>query len=166
MSNALATLPDLATDTEWRADQRQRTIPLSAGAALLAMDAAGLALFWPLALLAVHFSYDSLPSLAVAALYPAAILAASYALGLYRRETNVSLRKGLGRLPFASALGTVGASVAVLLLAPASTCQPPPRSSARCSSDFCPAWVSTCCAARACYAAASSSSAPAPAPGT
>ncbi len=118
MSNALATLPDLATDTEWRADQRQRTIPLSAGAALLAMDAAGLALFWPLALLAVHFSYDSLPSLAVAALYPAAILAASYALGLYRRETNVSLRKGLGRLPFASALGTVGASVAVLLLAP------------------------------------------------
>ncbi len=118
MSTTLASLPESVADTEWRTDQRLRTIPLSAGAALLGMDIAGLILFWPLTLFTVHAKYNGLPSLAVAALYPAAILAASYALGLYRRETNISLRKALGRLPFASVLGTVGASVIVLLFAP------------------------------------------------
>ena len=118
MSTTLASPHETSTEAEWRTSQRQRTIPLSAGAALLAMDVAGLALLWPLTLLAAQSARHGLPSLAVAALYPAAIIAASYAIGLYRRETSISLRRALHRLPFAAILGTVGASVAAMLFAP------------------------------------------------
>ncbi len=97
--------------------RRARTVPLSAGAALLALDVAGLAVAWPLVLLAWGPPLDGLPLVAALLAYPVAIVAALYAVGLYRRDAGASARRALSRIPAAATLGALGGS-AMLLVVP------------------------------------------------
>lgn len=89
-------------------------VPISAGSALLWLDLAGLAVFWPLALLTVVPRMHGWDLLAASVLVVAWTVLANYALGLYRREAGISLRRALARLPVAAT--GVGLAVSLLLL--------------------------------------------------
>ena len=86
----------------------QRLVSLSTGRALFLLDLLAVALLWPAALWLMH-GRDAGAGWAAALLYPAADLAALYALGLYRRDVALEVRRSLGRVPLAAAGGAVGA---------------------------------------------------------
>ena len=91
---------------------RSRSVP-TAGLVLFWLDAAFLVLAWRVALLIVG---DSASIGAVGLLFPASVLLFLYALGLYRREALVQIRRLLGRLPVAGGLGALSAWMIVSVL--------------------------------------------------
>ncbi len=85
---------------------------MSTGRAMFLLDVAGMALLWPAAVLV--WVTGGAPSFwvaaATAALYPALNLVALYALGLYRRDVVIEVRRSLGRVPLVTVLGAAGAA--------------------------------------------------------
>ena len=100
---------------------RAWTVPLSAGAALFALDALGLAIAWPLILLEWGPAVHGIGIAAALLLYPAVALGALYAVGLYRREAGISPRSAMARVPVAATFGALCASGVLLLFAPAAS---------------------------------------------
>ncbi len=95
-------------------------LTLASGQVLATLDALLLALLWPLALGLADGSGAPAGRAFWAALivFPAATMLAFYAVGLYRRETIVSSRHALARLPAASALGAIAGVLCLLPFAP------------------------------------------------
>lgn len=110
---------DLPPPTAYIAPHRT-TIPLNSSAIMFGLDAALILLAWPFA--AWFTVADRIPRLdltiaGILALYPVANLIALYALGLYRRDVILAVRRSIRRLPFVVGIGTIGATIPVLLLA-------------------------------------------------
>ncbi len=95
----------------WGMAMPQQLASLSTGRAIFLLDLLAMALLWPAALLLVQGG-----SVAFAVLYPAANLGALYALGLYRRDVALEVRRSLGRVPLAAAAGGLGAGLALAVL--------------------------------------------------
>ncbi len=95
-----------------------RLVTLTTGKALCLLDIAAMALVWPpLFILVLGGTMRAIGHGWVAlALYPIANLVSLYALGLYRRDVGIELRKSLARIPLASAVGALGAGGALVLL--------------------------------------------------
>lgn len=89
----------------------QQLASLSTGRAIFLLDLLAMALLWPAALLLMGCG-----STAFAVLYPAANLGALYALGLYRRDVALEVRRSLGRVPLAAAAGALGAGMLLAVL--------------------------------------------------
>lgn len=85
-------------------------ITLTTGWALALLDAAAMLAVWPalFGLLNMGAAFDLAHAVGAAVLYPAANLLSNYALGMYRRDVGIELRKSLGRLPLAAGAGAVG----------------------------------------------------------
>ena len=98
--------------------QATHTWAVGIGPGLLVLDCIGILVLWPATLLAMAPGLPGLEGAAALLVYPAFTLASLYALGLYRRDAGASLRRALSRLPVAATLGALGASGALLLLAP------------------------------------------------
>ena len=94
----------------WGWAMPQQLASLSTGRAIFLLDLLAMALLWPAALLLMQGG-----GLVSAVLYPAANLAALYALGLYRRDVALEVRRSLGRVPLAAA-GALSAGVALAVL--------------------------------------------------
>ena len=90
---------------------------LSTGWAMFLLDVTGMALFWPAAVSVWvrTVAPSSILMIAAATLYPALNLVALYALGLYRRDVVVEIRRSLGRIPLVTMLGAAGAAGALAL---------------------------------------------------
>jgi len=79
----------------------RRVTTLTTGRALCLLDIAAMALVWPL----VFFLMLNGPARGAghgwvaALLFPATNLVSLYALGLYRRDVGIELRKSLARIP-------------------------------------------------------------------
>ncbi|MGK7871403.1 sugar transferase [Falsiroseomonas sp. E2-1-a20] len=84
----------------------------TAGLVLLLLDAAFLTLAWRVAVLLTGGDPAGITGL----LFPAAALVFLYALGLYRREALLEIRRPLGRLPVAAAYGSLTAWAALSFL--------------------------------------------------
>jgi sugar transferase (PEP-CTERM system associated) len=95
----------------WGMAMPQQLASLSTGRAIFLLDLLAMALLWPVALLLMQCG-----SVAFAVLYPAANLGALYALGLYRRDVALEVRRSLGRVPLAAAAGALGAGLALAVL--------------------------------------------------
>ncbi|MCO6417293.1 TIGR03013 family PEP-CTERM/XrtA system glycosyltransferase [Siccirubricoccus sp. KC 17139] len=93
---------------------------LTAGPALLLLDAGLTALAWPAALLVALGSLPdgTRPSPFTLLLYPACYLLFLYALGLYRRDALVETRKSMGRAPLAAVLAALSVAFASAMLPP------------------------------------------------
>ena len=88
---------------------------LTAGPLLFLLDAALLAVAWPVAAPA-----EAWPGFLHLALYPAGYLLLLYALGFYRRDALLETRKSLVRVPLAAGLGgALALAVSTLLPPPA-----------------------------------------------
>lgn len=94
------------------------SVPLSAGSALLVLDVFGFAMLWPVVLLTWGPPLQGLAGALTVVLYPSAAIGAFYAVGLYRRDAGVSLRRALSRLPLAAIMASAGPSAGLLLFAP------------------------------------------------
>jgi len=81
---------------------------LTTGRALALLDVAAMAVLWPFSFLlfGLGTALSPVQTWMAALLYPAANLLSCYALGLYRRDLGMELRKSLGRLPLVAAAGT------------------------------------------------------------
>ncbi len=92
----------------------------SPGLALFLLECAFLVPIWPGVFAAVATLAGLPPPSPVTAftllLYPAAMLAGLYALGLYRRDMILETRKALARLPLAVGFGAVGIAAPMALL--------------------------------------------------
>lgn len=95
-----------------------RLTTLTTGRALFLLDMAAIAFVWPpLLLILLH---GPAPMAVAALVYPAANLVALYALGLYRRDVGIEMRKSLARIPLVAVASALAAgSVLVLLHGPA-----------------------------------------------
>lgn len=91
---------------------------LGTGQALFALDCLALLIVWPAAAVLVSHQLVWTDRVAALAAYPVAALSTLYACGLYRRDAAVSLRRALGRLPFAATAAALAASALMLLVAP------------------------------------------------
>lgn len=92
---------------------------MTASAAMFFLDAVLVALIWPLAVWRVLPSEALRPDVAFVLpvlLHPAAYLVLLYALGMYRREAILEIRRALARIPLAVGLAAVSATAAVWLL--------------------------------------------------
>ena len=89
----------------------QRLASLSTGRAILLLDVVAVMLLWPVALLLAPGA-DALS----AALHPAAYLVSLYALGLYRRDVALEVRRSLARVPVAAVAGAVAAAAVLAVL--------------------------------------------------
>jgi len=98
----------------------QQLASLSTGRAIFLLDLLAAALLWPAALLLMHGAAMrgdmTGAGWAAAVLYPAANLASLYALGLYRRDVALEVRRSLGRVPLAAAAGALGVGLALAVL--------------------------------------------------
>jgi len=96
----------------------RRVTTLTTGRALCLLDIAAMAVVWP----PVFFLALNGPAQAAghgwaaALLFPATNLVSLYALGLYRRDVGIELRKSLARIPLVSAAGAIGAGGVLALL--------------------------------------------------
>ena len=96
----------------------RRVTTLTTGRALCLLDIAAMALVWPL----VFFLMLNGPARGAghgwvaALLFPATNLVSLYALGLYRRDVGIELRKSLARIPLVSAAGAIGAGGVLAVL--------------------------------------------------
>ncbi len=89
---------------------------VTTGVAMFLLDAAALAVVWPCVVVLAQVRAPSTAAVVGLLLFPVLDLLCLYALGLYRRDTMLSLRRALARLPFAACLGTLAAlSVAFIL---------------------------------------------------
>jgi sugar transferase (PEP-CTERM system associated) len=92
----------------------------SPGLALFLLDCAFLILLWPTIFATIAALAGLPPPSPITAftllLYPAAMLAGLYALGLYRRDMILETRKALARLPLAVGFGAVGVAAPMALL--------------------------------------------------
>ncbi len=95
----------------WGVSMPQQLASLSTGRAIFLLDLLAMALLWPAALVLMQCG-----STAFAVLYPAANLGALYAMGLYRRDVALEVRRSLGRVPLAAAAGALGAGVLLAML--------------------------------------------------
>ncbi|MGG5890894.1 hypothetical protein ACLF3G_27800 [Falsiroseomonas sp. HC035] len=84
----------------------------TAGLVLCLLDTALLALAWRVATLLAGGDPPGISGL----FFPAAALLFLYALGLYRREALIEIRRSLGRLPAAAAFGSLTAWGALSVL--------------------------------------------------
>lgn len=89
----------------------QQLASLSTGRAIFLLDLLAMALLWPAALVLMGCG-----STACTVLYPAANLGALYALGLYRRDVALEVRRSLGRVPLATAAGALASGVLLAVL--------------------------------------------------
>lgn len=89
----------------------QRLASLSTGRAIFLLDLVAVALLWPAALLLTQAG-----GAAPAVLHPAAYLVSLYALGLYRRDVALEVRRSLARVPVAAAAGALAAAVVLAVL--------------------------------------------------
>ena len=112
------TLPTVSANApQSRTGPARRLLNLSllpTGSVLFALDAACLALLWPLALWAASPAsamHRGLPLDPSAILYPAADLLLLFALGLYRRDAILYLGTSLSRVPLASGSAAIIAAV-------------------------------------------------------
>lgn len=102
------------------ADTLSRTaIPLNSSAIMFCLDTALILLVWPFA--AWFTLADRIPRLdleiaIILALYPIANLISLYALGLYRRDIILTVRRSIRRLPLVVGIGTIAATSLMLLL--------------------------------------------------
>lgn len=96
----------------------QSAAGLTAGRALLLLDAALLLPAWPAAALLAAGTGPHGPGWVHVLGYPAVLLTFLFALGLYRREAILETRRSITRLPLALAMGAGLASLAVLVLPP------------------------------------------------
>ncbi|MBC7801720.1 MAG: TIGR03013 family PEP-CTERM/XrtA system glycosyltransferase [Gemmatimonadaceae bacterium] len=100
----------------------QTLATLTTGRALSLLDIVAMAVVWPFALLLTSAAVGAgggpafVPAWLGGLLFPAANLVALYALGLYRRDVGIELRKSLARIPLVAASGAIaaGATLAVL----------------------------------------------------
>ncbi|MBW4036256.1 MULTISPECIES: TIGR03013 family XrtA/PEP-CTERM system glycosyltransferase [Acidiphilium] len=86
---------------------------------MFCIDAALIAIVWPFAAwyaLPQRLPQVDLEIVVILALYPAANLIALYALGLYRRDVILTVRRSIRRLPLVVGIGTLAASAVFLLL--------------------------------------------------
>ncbi|MGC9269301.1 TIGR03013 family XrtA/PEP-CTERM system glycosyltransferase [Acidiphilium sp.] len=92
---------------------------MNAAAVMFCLDAALIVVVWPFA------AWFALPGrlpridfeiVLILALYPLANLLSLYALGLYRRDVILTVRRSIRRLPLVVGIGTVAASALVLVL--------------------------------------------------
>jgi sugar transferase (PEP-CTERM system associated) len=92
---------------------------MNASAIMFCLDAMLIVIVWPFA------AWFALPGRAprlgveivlILALYPVANLISLYALGLYRRDLILTVRRSIRRLPLVVGIGTVAASALVLLI--------------------------------------------------
>jgi sugar transferase (PEP-CTERM system associated) len=92
---------------------------MNAAAIMFCLDAALIMLAWPFA---AWFAVPGILPRAglqiglILALYPAANLVSLYALGLYRRDVILTVRRSIRRLPLVVGIGTLAASALVLML--------------------------------------------------
>ncbi len=91
---------------------------LPTGRAMFLLDGAGIVLFWfpALAFLTWRTAGTAPAVLLSAILYPVLHLLASYALGLYRRDVVLELRRSAGRIPLVASLGAAAAAAALALV--------------------------------------------------
>ncbi len=96
----------------------RRLVTLTTGRALLLLDIATIVVVWPLSFLLALDGTALAAEDAWAAflLYSAADLVALFALGLYRRDVGIELRKSLARIPVV-AVACAGAAGGFLTLA-------------------------------------------------
>lgn len=89
---------------------------LTSNQAMVLLDIAALAWSWPLALAIAGIAAPWCASAWIAVLlYPAADLVFLYALGLYRRDVIMEVRKSVGRVPLVTGLGALTAAGATAL---------------------------------------------------
>ncbi|HEY0418587.1 MAG TPA: TIGR03013 family XrtA/PEP-CTERM system glycosyltransferase [Acetobacteraceae bacterium] len=100
--------------------------------ALFLLDAAGVALAWPLALWITLTNagpgasfFENFPSDLRLLLHPAANLLLLYAMGLYRRDAILETRRSLARVPLVVGMGAAIGSASVFLLPMLSSQFPP-----------------------------------------
>lgn len=88
---------------------------LSSGSAMFLLDGAGILLFWTPALLVLTRAQGTpaQAGLMVGVVYPLLHLLGLYALGLYRRDVVIELRRSAGRIPLVA--GVAAASAAAML---------------------------------------------------
>jgi len=91
---------------------------LTTGRALCLLDIAAMALVWPPLFILMLSGTTRMAGhgWVAAVLYPVANLVSLYALGLYRRDVGIELRKSLARIPLTAAVGALGAGSAMMLL--------------------------------------------------
>ncbi len=89
----------------------QQLASLSTGRAIFYLDLLAVALLWPVALLLTGGGGPI-----AALLYPVAGLVALYALGLYRRDLALEVRRSLARVPVAAAGGALASAAALTVL--------------------------------------------------
>ena len=89
---------------------------MTTGRAMFLLDMTGMALFWPAAVTVWVWSGASSSAVVQAVLYPVLNLVALYALGLYRRDVVIEVRRSLGRIPVVTVLGVAGAVAASALV--------------------------------------------------
>lgn len=89
---------------------------VTTGAAMFLLDAAALVVVWPAAVLLAGVHAPSRQVIAGLLLFPALDLLCLYALGLYRRDTMISLRRGVARLPFAACLAALAGACGLAVL--------------------------------------------------
>ena len=99
-------------------EPRRRLVPISAGAALLMLDALGLAITWPLGVLLLGQGVRGWPLAAMLLVMPVLSILGNYALGLYRREAGAAPRRALARVPMAATVTGLGTGLTLWLLAP------------------------------------------------
>ena len=96
----------------------QQLASLSTGRAIFLLDLLAMAVLWPvaLALMSLLEGHNGAGFATAAALYPVANMVALYALGLYRRDVALEVRRSLGRVPVAAAAGALGAGAVLAVL--------------------------------------------------
>lgn len=88
---------------------------LSSIHAMFLLDGVITTLIWLPVLLVMTTGHATLSVLHVA-IYPAMYLLALYALGLYRRDTVIEIRRSVSRIPIVAGLAATGAATALALL--------------------------------------------------
>ena len=92
---------------------------ITAGSALFVLDLVLVVLVWPLTLgfgWPHHISLGHAPLDLWCIVYPIADLLALYAMGLYRREAILEMRKSASRVPLVVGMGIIGALIVINLL--------------------------------------------------
>ena len=91
---------------------------LPTGRAMFLLDGASIALLWPPVVLLLIWGHgaNSAAAMLPAVLYPLLHLLSLYALGLYRRDVVIELRRSAGRIPLVASLGAASAAAALALV--------------------------------------------------
>lgn len=100
----------------------RRMVPISAGSALLMLDAAGLLMLWPATMLftvlLVGQGLHGWPLAGALVVLPFVSVSANYALGLYRREAGAAPKRALARVPVAATAAGLGMGLVLWVAVP------------------------------------------------